>query len=251
MYPEDAYLFEHIKAIIKLDNEDSKIDFKRTLDIHTRQGKAELVKDVSAIANSEPVSDPTGYYIIGASHTRLVDISQLNLDDATLQQIVNSRCHKPVIFQYRQFTIKGKTIGVIIIPKSDERPHLVSENYFDSKQNKLLQKGTCYIRKGSSTDIATREDLDLMYEERIQKRVENDIELQKQRNWVRAPKILTERLVDIEVRKQVTLSIYESILKDIDSIYKSNEVDSKDQFYYKLRQHIEILKRAKESEKIF
>lgn len=249
MYPDDTYLREHIAKLIDLDNENSKIDFKRNLDISTKKNKAELIKDVIAFANSEPVNDPNGYYIIGVQHKRLFDTLSLNLDDATLQQIVNSKCHRPIDFQFRQFSIKGTTLGVIIIPKSDERPHHVLDDYFDNRGKKLLQKGSIFIRKGSSTDIATREDLDLMYEERIKKRVEEDKEIEKHKIWVRSPKMLTERYADMETRKQVTLEIYEDILKEIDLIFSKPEMKTKDKFYYEIKQIIKAKKRAKESEK--
>lgn len=251
MYPNDVYLQEHIRKLISLDNENSKIEFKRTLDISTKENKAELIKDVIAIANSELINDPIGYYIIGVEHKQFFDISSLQLDDATLQQVINSKCYKPVDFQYRQIHIQGRTIGVIVIPKSGERPHLVSRDYFDSHGNKLLQKGTCFIRKGSSTDIATREDLDSMYDERIQKRVQESIELKKHREWIRAPKMLTERYADMEIRKQVTLQVYDAILKEIDLLRNNPEIRTKEQFHYELRQKIETMKRAKESERIF
>lgn len=166
-----------------------------------------------------------------------------------MQQIVSSKCHRRIEFQFRQFSIKGTTIGVIIIPKSDERPHHVLEDYFDDRRNKLLHKGTFFIRKGSSTDIATREDLDVMYKERIKKRIAEDKELEKHKIWGRSPKMLTERYADNEIRKQVTLEIYEDILKAIDSIFSQSEMKTKDQFYYEIKQIIMAKKSAKESEK--
>lgn len=251
MSKDDVYLREHIKKLIELDNEEPKIDSKRTLDITTRGNKAELIKDIIAITNSEPINDPTGYYIIGAKHKQLFDISSLKLDDATLQQIINSKCHKPIDFQYKQFSIEDKTIGVIVIPKSDKKPHLVSEDYFDDHGNKLLQRGTCFIRKGSSTSIATKEDYDLMYEEQIQKRVKENIEYKKHQEWLRAPKGLTERLADMEIRKQVTLQVYNNILKEIDLFFKKPDIKTKEQLYYELRQNIESTMRAKEAENYF
>ena len=249
MYPNDTYLREHIAKLIDLNNENPKIDFKSTLDITTKKNKAELIKDIIAITNSQPVNDPNGYYIIGAQDKRLIDILPLNLDDATLQQIVNSKCHKPINFQFRQFSIKGTTIGVIIIPKSDERPHHILENYFGDHGKKLLQKGTIFIRKGSSSYIATREDLDLIYEERIKKRVAEDKEIEKHKLWVGSPKNLTERYADMEIRKQVTLEIYDDILKEIDLIFSKPEIKTKDKLYYEIKQIINGKKRAKESEK--
>jgi hypothetical protein len=250
MYPDDTYLREHIAKLIALDNENPKIDFKRTLHITTKENKAELIKDIIAITNSESVNDPNGYYIIGAHRTRLFDISSLNLDDATLQQIVNSNCHKPIEFQFRQFPINGNTIGVIIVPKSNNRPHHVLVDYFNDSGNKILQKGTIFIRRGSSTDIATREDLDLMYEPRIKKKVEEDIGLKKHKMRVKAPKTLTERYVDIKSRKKVTLEVYKDILREIDAISKRQEVKTKEQFYYEIKQTVQAKKRAKESEKL-
>lgn len=251
MYPDDNFLQEHVKKLIELDNEDPKTDLKQTLDISSKYRKAELIKDISGLVNSEPINDPNGYYIIGAHHRELFDVSSLKLDDFSLQQISNSMCDKPISFQYKQFSISSKTIGVLIIPKSHERPHLVLRDYYDENSKKLLQKGTCFIRKGSSTEIANRQDYDLMYEERVKKRVNEDIELRKHIDWNRAPRGLTERYADIEIRKEIALETYNSILEEIKTIFQILEVTTKEQFYYRLIQTIGALIRVKESEKSY
>jgi len=249
MLQNDAHLREHVKKLIELDNEDSKIDFKRTIDITSRYGKAELIKDITAIANSEPVSDPIGYYIIGVSNKQLFDISHLNIDDATLQQIVNSVSDKPVRFLYKQIKINDVEVGVIVVPKSIERPHVISEDYFDETGRKLLSKGVSYIRKGSSTYVALRDDLDLMYEERISERVATDVSLKRHREWTRAPKGLTERLVDSQTKTEAAILTYEGILREIDLIKKNSEIKSKEQAYYEIIERISVLKRLREADK--
>jgi len=166
----DKQMRELLLRLIRSKNETSKIDFKKTVDVHSREGQAELIKDVLGIANAESNGEETGYLIIGAFDGQTYDIAGLELDDSALQQIINKRCHRPVMFEYKQYVLeKGNTTGVIIIPKRDELPHLVKEKFFDEKGNVLLYEGECPIREGTSTRRASREDYNRMYKERMEK----------------------------------------------------------------------------------
>jgi len=162
---------------IKSNNEATKIEFKKTIDIHHRKGQAELIKDILAMANAILEGEGIGYLIIGAYNGKIYDISGLRLDDATLQQIVNRRCHKPVRFEYRQYVLEeGNSVGVVIVARSDEQPHLVKENFFDERRNILLFEGECPIREGTSIRRASREDFDRMYRERSEKERQKTIQ---------------------------------------------------------------------------
>jgi len=168
---------EFLLRRINSKNETTKIEFKKTIDIHSRKGQAELIKDALAIANSTSDGEETGYLIIGAYNGQIYDIAGLGLDDATMQQIINKRCHKPIEFQYSQCVLdEVNTTGVIIIPRSSEQPHLVREDFFDERGNLLLYEGECPIREGTSTRRASREDFDRMYQERMEKERQKTIQ---------------------------------------------------------------------------
>jgi len=142
------------------------LDFKATFDMDSEKHRAELVKDVSALANTV---DTEGYLIIG------VDCSGealnlpgfgVDLDDAKLQQIVNSRLNRPVRFTYDLVEHEGKTYGRFTVPYSDIKPHQVTKDWGiteitknGTEKQKIISQGQVFRREGSSTRPATAEEI--------------------------------------------------------------------------------------------
>ncbi len=78
-------------------------------------------------------------------------------DDASLQQLVNSKVDKPVSFIYHEADVAGSIVGVVVIPPSSTRPHVVRANFGS------LREGDIKIRRGSTTTWATSDDLREMF----------------------------------------------------------------------------------------
>jgi len=155
-------------SLIKANIENEGLDFKRTLEIQRKHDQAELIKDVLAMANTVRDTENSSHIIIGAKDGIGYDISGLRLDDASIQQIVNTRIDPAVKFSYYELEIEsGKAIGVIEIPKSPDKPHFVKDDFTDNDEV-LLHKGTCPVRQGSSTKVALKDDYDRMYEEHLE-----------------------------------------------------------------------------------
>lgn len=143
----------------KLLNEDegSALDFKR--DQYSFAGappedKGELLKDVLAFANTPRRED--ALIIIGVEEVKggphnVVGVA-LHLDDAGLQQFVNSKTQRPVTFSYETCTFESKSLGVIRIPPQAGPIYL-------KKDFGKLKRGEVYIRRGSSTAVATPEEI--------------------------------------------------------------------------------------------
>ena len=103
------------------ENESATLDFKR--DQYSFAGandyqKSEILKDILAFANAERKT--AAYILIGVEEvkggrSKVVGVAA-HLDDASLQQFVNSKTRRPVIFSYREFAFEGKQIGVLEIP---------------------------------------------------------------------------------------------------------------------------------------
>lgn len=110
-----------------------------------------------AIANAHGTSD--GYILYGVDPKDDNPIKGItsSIDDATIQQIVNSKIDRSIDFQYYEQEIDGRKIGVLKINRNQKRPFIVKENYG------VLKKNTILIRKGSSTDAANYDDLQKMY----------------------------------------------------------------------------------------
>jgi predicted HTH transcriptional regulator len=139
------------------EEESSTLDFKRDhypFDRATDEEKAELLKDILAFANAWRRTD--AYILIGVEEvkgapSKLVGVAA-HIDDAKLQQFVNSKTQRPVEFSYQAFSFEGKQIGVLRIPPQ-QRPVYLTKDYGK------LKKHVVYIRRGSSTGEAEPEEI--------------------------------------------------------------------------------------------
>ena len=139
------------------ESEGDSLDFKREqykFDGASKEEKAELLKDILAFANSWRRTP--AYIIIGVDENKgsrgtVVGISD-DLEDAKLQQFVNSKTNKPVSFSYQTLSVENKSIGVIEIPVHERPIYLVSPYG-------RLEKEKVYVRRGSSTATATPDEI--------------------------------------------------------------------------------------------
>jgi len=139
------------------EDESPSLDFKRDqypFEEATNEKKSELLKDVLAFANAWRRTD--AYILIGVDEakggrSRVVGVQQ-HLDDAKLQQFVNSKTQRPVEFSYQAYALEGVEIGIITIPMQ-ERPLYLKKDFGK------LKKGVVYIRRGSSTDKAKPDEV--------------------------------------------------------------------------------------------
>ena len=146
-------LMEHLLH----EEEGVTLDFKREqyrFERADNEAKSELLKDIIAFANAWRRS--TAYILLGVeeikgSRSKVVGIAT-SLDDASLQQFVKSKTQRPVEFSYRTFHFEGVDVGVIEIPVQ-ERPIYLTKDFGK------LKKDTVYLRRGSSTDIATPDEI--------------------------------------------------------------------------------------------
>jgi len=142
--------------------ESSSLDFKREQYPFTGESsevKSELLKDILAFANSW--RQENAYILIGidekvAGKSVIVGISN-HLNESNIQQFVNSKTNKPVAFSYSTYTHNGDTIGIITIPVQ-KRPFYLKRDFGNLKKEKV------YIRRGSSTAIASPEEIALIGE---------------------------------------------------------------------------------------
>lgn len=142
------------------EEESTTLDFKR--DQYKFEGatdfeKSELLKDILAFANAFRRTD--AFVVVGVKDQKgqgksVVGIDEL-LDDAQLQQFVNSKTQRPVSFSYRNITFRETNIAILQIPVQ-ERPFYLTKDYGK------LRKNVVYIRRGSATDEATPDEIATM-----------------------------------------------------------------------------------------
>lgn len=149
-----ASLVATIKALLSKD-ESTTLDFKQTqyaLAHATDDQKGELIKDFLAFANAFRHHD--AYILIGVTEGHPATVTGIthHLNDAHLQQLVNTKTNRPVEFSYHALRINSKDIAAIIIPRQ-QRPLYLKKDFGK------LRAHTVYLRHGSSTSIATPDEI--------------------------------------------------------------------------------------------
>ncbi len=141
------------------ESESDCLDFKRenySLSVGNDE-KGELLKDVLAFANAWRRTDAyilTGVREVKGGRSEPVGIDD-DLDDAQLQQFINGKTNRPVLFSYSTQRIDGVLIGVIKIPVQD-RPVYANKNFGK------VEKDVVYVRRGSSTGKARPDEVSKM-----------------------------------------------------------------------------------------
>lgn len=132
--------------------EGPKLDFKEKFSVEEDNEKKELARDVCAIANSR---GGRGYIIFGIKDKtgEIVGIEDKEIEEERVQQIVTNRTEPPIQIRLEKVDYDEKKLLVLTVFKSDSRPHQVKQN------------GTFYIRRGSTTDNAHRDEIASMMQE--------------------------------------------------------------------------------------
>jgi hypothetical protein len=149
----DEVLLKRLMA----EGESSRLDYKSQqypfVGVSDGQ-KAELLKDILAMANASREVD--AFILIGIAEQpggrpRIVGIAD-HLDDADLQQFVNSKTNRPIKFSYVEFSVEGMTLAAIRIPVQP-RPFFVRKRYG------CVEPLVVYMRRGSATVIADPDEV--------------------------------------------------------------------------------------------
>ncbi len=132
--------------------EGEKLDFKAELNLTTESEKKELVKDVTAIANSRGGRGHILYGVADKTKT-IIGIDPTIFQEEQIQQIIYNRTDPPVPVSLDLVQIEEKIVAVLSIFRSRHAPH------------QIIQSGAFYIRRGSTTDYARRSELASMMQE--------------------------------------------------------------------------------------
>ena len=129
-----------------LREEGEKLDYKAELHLVTESDKKELAKDVSAMANTR---GGRGHIIFGVEDKtrRIIGIDSNYFQEEQIQQIIYNRTDPPVPVGLDLVQMEDKTVAVLTVYRSHHAPH------------QILQTGSFYIRRGSTTDFARRSEL--------------------------------------------------------------------------------------------
>lgn len=145
-----------IEALL-YEEESSELDFKSEQYPFLKADdnkKSELLKDILAFTNAWRRTD--AYILIGIREVKggkneITGITE-PLDDASLQQFVNSKTQQPITFSYRNLSFEDKNIAIIHI-SLHKRPIYLKKDFGK------IKKETVYIRRGSSTTIVKPDEI--------------------------------------------------------------------------------------------
>lgn len=137
------------------DWETDGVEFKRTINLESKDDKGEFVKDVIALANSAPsTQDFTGYLIVGVDNDRMI-VGTDPLEEERIQQVVSSYVHPRL--SLRCSTLSTQAPGwpqvSTIEVKGLDRPYSIS------RAIGKWQQGDVFVRNGSVVSKATKEDI--------------------------------------------------------------------------------------------
>jgi hypothetical protein len=143
-------LEERIRLWIKRNKkEDSRLEFKRGIDLRTVDAKAEFVRDVIALANSQgECPRQQGLLVIGSKDGRYYDIQNEHHDGATFGQILDSYVYPSVDVLYEEFGNRTrKRFGVLIVKPDTNLLYIVKKKLLGDKGQLLLVPGQSWGRR--------------------------------------------------------------------------------------------------------
>lgn len=149
---------EQIRELLIATPEQAVFDWKVDFVLpSTAEAQGELIKDVTGIANA--LTSAPGYIFYGVDPRQPEPIRGVSntYDDSRLQQLFENKVRPAVEFVYYEVASTGNIISVIHISPTRKRPHIITVNLGKMKDGQIP------IRRGSSTDGVTIEDLFQMF----------------------------------------------------------------------------------------
>lgn len=157
-----------LKGIISHGAEVSKIDFKSEIETATNEQKADLLKDIIAIANTYDSNyEDYGFIIYGVKAKTIIGITQTEPDtdkfQAHIEQLLKTYITPmPPIYVLGFDTDDNKKWGAIVIPPRNSKPHMFFKDLFCTDRSRSRKRGEWFVRRGSTNDPGLPEDLALI-----------------------------------------------------------------------------------------
>ena len=128
--------------------------------------RAELVKDVAAMANA--ASERVGHLVYGIADQngqRMVHPVPRTepVDDAALRQFLARYLDPAPSFEYAEIQHEGQLMGLLRVHRVMPYPHVVRES-LGRAPGQAIHKGQVFVRRGTLTEIALHADLVRLFE---------------------------------------------------------------------------------------
>ena len=151
--------------------ENPKVDLKKSwYNLKSKPSLNEFLKDTSSIANT---FGPDGFIILGIDEKEKKQYDA-NFNDSGLKDsneligIINKRIDRAFDINYYEELINNKKIGILHIPPSLDKPHVIKNYQTFHKDGKIKSEENhrIFVRSGTSTRFATKYDFELMVYDR-------------------------------------------------------------------------------------
>lgn len=161
-FPAESDLKARVRHWIEQNSkETSRLEFKLKIELGTPGAKAEFIRDVIALANSEgeaPRED--GHLVIGFKEGQPYKNKVEHYDGATFGQILDSYICPPLRYGYEKFNFAGQgRIGVLVIKPDTQVLYIVNRRLQDDNGRVLLSPGQCWGRKAGRKIELTGEEI--------------------------------------------------------------------------------------------
>src|SRR3989344_4591063 len=163
-----------LKGVISHGTEVAKIDFKTEIETATNEQKADLLKDIIAIANTFDNSyEDHGFIIYGVKAKAITGITTTESDTDKFQNHIEQLLKTyispmPQIYVLGFETTDGKKWGVIVIPPRNNKPHMFFKDLSCADRSRFRKKGEWFVRRGSTTDPGLPEDLAIISQRQME-----------------------------------------------------------------------------------
>jgi hypothetical protein len=158
-------LESQLREVIDHGTETSKIDYKLEIIMNSPEQKSELLKDISAIANTyDDKFNDYGFIVYGVKPKEIVGIKQTEIDtdkfQSSIEQLLKSNISPtPKIYVIGFRADEKNQWGVIVISPDNNKPHMFCKDFNCTDKSKSRKKGEWFVRRGSTTDVGLPEDL--------------------------------------------------------------------------------------------
>lgn len=167
-----------LREVILHGTEVAKIDFKTEIETATNEQKADLLKDIIAIANTfDNNYEDHGFIIYGVKAKTITGITTTESDTDKFQNHIEQLLKTyispmPQIYILGFEATNGKKWGVIVIPPRNSKPHMFFKDLFCTDRSRFRKKGEWFVRHGSTTDPGLPEDLTLITQKQFEQLLE-------------------------------------------------------------------------------
>jgi hypothetical protein len=146
--------------------ETTNVDFKREFGLDTQKQKGDFAKDMLGLVTTK--SSGRRYMIIGFDDKtrQYYGPPDPAVTQNRMEQVLSNLTEPVAVIRYDVIAHKGGKVGrVEVIRQPDKLPYHASQDVFDEKGKRVLEKGKVYVRHGSQTESPTDAELEGLKEE--------------------------------------------------------------------------------------